>query len=172
MKLNAIEEPIDNYNQGVHNLNFDSKFPIVRIGLNNFSKHYAYSFLQDIVIERITIKSEVKGFRSLLLQNSIGLVSPTSPFQIFGPQPILGSFLDIKNTNVFNRYLTDFSINISWLNLPRDYGGFETYYKEYPDPFRNNSFKVSIKALKTQNLYLNTKNQQQKNCLPLTAMDS
>ena len=162
LKLKAIEEPIDNYNKGIHNLNFDSKFPIVRIGLNNFSKHYAYSFLQDIIIERITIKSEAKGFRSLLLQNSIGLVSPTSPFQIFGPQPILGSFLDIKNTNVFNRYLTDFSINISWLNLPREYGGFETYYKEYPEPFRNNSFAVNLKALKTQNLYLNTKNEQQK----------
>jgi len=162
LKLNVADEPIDNYNQGIHNLNFDSKFPIVRIGLNNFSKHYAYSFLQDIVIDRVTIKSEVKGFRSLLLQNSIGLVSPTSPFQIFGPQPILGSFLDIKNTNVFNRYLKDFSINISWLNLPREYGGFENYYKEYPNPFQNNSFAVSIKALKTQNLYLNTKNQQQK----------
>jgi hypothetical protein len=162
LKLKTSDEPIDNYNQGIHNLNFDSKFPIIRIGLNNFSKHYAYSFLQDIVMERITIKSDVKGFCSLLLQNSIGLVSPTSPFQVFGPQPILGSFLDIKNTNVFNRYLKDFSINISWLNLPREYGGFETYYKEYPEPFKNNSFAVSIKALKTQNLYSNTKNQQQK----------
>ena len=162
LKLNAAKEPIDNYNHGIHKLNFDSKFPIVRIGLNNFSKHYAYSFLQDIIMERITIKSDVKGFRSLLLQNSIGLVSPTSPFQIFGPQPILGSFLDIKNTNVFNRYLKDFSINIGWLNLPREYGGFENYYKEYPEPFKNNSFAVSIKALKTQNLYLSTKNQQQK----------
>lgn len=162
LKLKATDEPIDNYNQGIHNLGFESKFPIVRIGLNNFSKHYAYSFLQDIIIERLTITSEVKGFRSLLLQNSIGMVSPTSPFQIFGPQPILGSFLDIKNTNVFNRYLKDFSINISWLNLPREYGGFETYYKEYPEQFRNSSFAVGIKALKTQNLHLNIVNQQQK----------
>ena len=162
LKLKAAAPPIDNYSQEIHKLDFDSKFPIVRIGLNNFSKHFAYSFLQDVIMKRITIRSEVKGFRSLILQNSIGLVSPTNPFQIFGPQPILGSFLDIKNTNVLNRYSKDFTININWLNLPRENGGFETYYKEYPQPFKNDVFKVSIKSLKTQNLYLNAENHQQK----------
>lgn len=167
LTLDTTEPAIDNYNKEIHQCLFDSEFPIIRVGLNNFSNHHPYSFFEKSEIQRMIIKSRVEDFRSLILQNNIGLVSTTTPFQIFGSQPMLGSFLDIKNSNVFNRYLKDVSLKIDWLNLPDDNGGFEAYYKEYDEPFKNESFEVFIKTLKNGGQYHNLQEQQRKSLFRL-----
>ena len=172
LRLNSSESAIDSYNKDIHLLNFDSKFPLIRIGLNNYDEHHPYSFLNNSLIDRITIKTNVKGFRSLVLQNNIGLISPTSPFQIFGPQPVIGSFLDIKNTIIFNRYTKDFCLHLDWLDLPRESGGFETYYKGYGEKFANDSFAISIKTLKNGTNTINEQHQQRKPLFTLKKQSS
>lgn len=147
LRLNNDDPSFDIYQQSIHQLPFESDLPLLRINLNNYQENHPYSYFNSIQIERITINVDVKGFRSVMLQNNIGALSASNPFQAFGPQPTIGSFLDIKNSNVFNCFTKDFAIDIEWLNLPRDNGGLATYYKGYGAPFANDSFIVNLSAM-------------------------
>ena len=125
----------------------------------------------DSLIERITIRADVKNFKSVKLQNNIGALSTANPFQVFGPQPTIGSFLDIKNTNLFNCFTRDFSLNIEWLDLPQEKGGFATYYEGYPAPFSNNSYEVSISSMNRGSLAPELEQQQKKKLFSTQADD-
>jgi hypothetical protein len=144
--LDYKDKGIDVYNPLVHGQRYHTTLPMVRLLLNNRASHNPFSFLRDSSMEQFTIKTKVKGFRSLKLQNNIGSLSSLAPFQLFGPQPSVGSYLDIGNANVFNRFTKDFTIRLDWLDLPRDPGGFSTYYEGYDAGIENDSFKVSMSA--------------------------
>lgn len=100
--------------------------------------------MQSLVIERIAINANVKEFKSVRLYNNIGPLSAENPFQIFGPQPVIGAYLDIRNSNIFNRHTKDFTIDIEWLDLPNIEKGFDAYYAAYDADITNSSFKVNI----------------------------
>lgn len=146
-ELSPVDKGIDIYLAQIHGESYDSEWPIVKLILNNYSTHNPFSFFRNLLIERVTISANVNGSRAIKLQNNIGNLSPDSPFHPFGPQPVIGSYLDIKNTNVFNRYTKDFRIKMEWIDLPRVSGGWENYLKEYPANFRNDSFKIKLSAL-------------------------
>ncbi|MDP4209270.1 MAG: hypothetical protein Q8928_10710 [Bacteroidota bacterium] len=162
LQLKGSDPAFDIYRQHIHQLSIESALPLLHIGLNNYAEHHPFSFLKNTLIERITIKVDVKDFKSVKLQNNIGVLSPASPFQAFGPQPDLGSFLDIKNANLFNCFTKDFSLHLEWLNLPREKGGLTTYYTGYEAPFANNSFTVGISAINRGSYTPKPESQQQK----------
>jgi len=132
------------YNPLLHGGNYETKQPLIKLLLNNFSFHNAFSFMQSLIVERIAINANVKEFRSVRLYNNVGPLSAENPFQIFGPQPVVGTYLDIRNTNIFNRYTKDFNIDIEWLDLPNIENGFDAYYAAYNAGITNSSFKISI----------------------------
>lgn len=146
-ELDAAEKAFDCYNNLVHTDALPTELPVLKVLLNPQVEHYAYSFLHAIQLNRITIQVNVKGFRTVKLQNNVGPLSPMAPFQPFGPQPAIGSFLDIKNSNIFNRYLKDFTLRVNWLELPVGPGGFKAYYEGYSRKIENDSFKINLSAL-------------------------
>lgn len=146
-ELSPVDTAFDIYLPEVHGENYDIEWPIVKILLNNYSTHNAFSFFRKLILERVTIKADVNGSREIKLQNNVGNLSPDNPFHPFGPQPGIGSYLDIKNTNIFNRFTRDFCIKIEWIDLPKNAGGWSEYYKEYDANFTNDSFKVKLSAL-------------------------
>ncbi len=121
--------------------------PLVRFLINNETAHNPFSFFKGLFLEELKLNVQVRGFRSLKIQNNIGVVSPENPFQLFGPQPSPGTYLNIKNANVFNRFTKDFTLKLDWLNLPKEPGGFKTYYQGYNVPIDNDSFRVRLSAL-------------------------
>lgn len=145
--LDHTRKPMQSYKKEIHKSLFAAAIPIIRVLINNNSSHTAYSYLKDLVIERVNIRSSVREFRTMKLQNNTGVLSAANPFQIFGPQPSIGSYLDIKNTNIFNRYTTDFSFRMEWLNLPNDPHGFEDYYAGYGAGITNGSFRVRMGSI-------------------------
>ncbi len=132
------------YNPVVHLGSYQTALPLIRLLLNNSSFHHPYSYLPLLWLERIAIRANVRGYRSVRLFNNAGPLSPANPFQLFGPQPAVGSFLDIKDSNVFNTYTTDFRIRLEWLELPHTTGGFNEYYDAYDAGMLNDSFKAGI----------------------------
>lgn len=142
--IHELQKPIDNYQQKVHGYDITTSMPLLRFIVNNNSFHNPYSFLRDLVVEKINIHVSVKGFSLLSLRNNIGVLSTAAPFQVFGAQPLTGSYLEIKNSNVFNKYLKSFDLEFNWLDLPDIPGGFEAYYKGYPDDFKTESFISDI----------------------------
>lgn len=160
IQLNKTEAPFDLYKRNIHLQAFDSMLPLLRIELNNYAEHHPFSFFSNTLIEQITIKASVKGFQSVKLQNNIGMLSTANPFQVFGPQPNIGSFLDIKNTNVFNCFTKELSLHLEWMDLPRDKGGLATYYRGYGAPFANDSYLAGISTL-NNGIYLPKLEKQQ-----------
>lgn len=146
-ELSPVDKGIDIYTAEIHGENYEAEWPIIKLILNNYSTHNPFSFFRKLLLERVTISANVSGSRAIKLQNNIGNLSPDNPFHPFGPQPVIGSYIDIKNTNIFNRYTTDFCIKMEWIDLPRVSGGWETYLKEYRANITNDSFKVKLSGL-------------------------
>lgn len=146
-ELGRSEKAFDCYQEKIHIASLQTKLPVLKLLLNAQVEHYAYSFLRMIQLSSVIINVKVKGSRAFKLQNNVGPLSPTAPFQPFGPQPSIGSFLDIKNSNIFNRYLKNVAVRINWLDLPKEKGGFASYYEGYGRKIENESFKVDLSSL-------------------------
>ncbi|WP_179412974.1 hypothetical protein HDF19_11350 [Mucilaginibacter sp. E4BP6] len=147
VQINKAEQVVDVYKPEIHGGNFDTTWPLFRFLLKNYAANNAFTFLRTIKIIRISIAAEVKGSRAVKLQNNVGPLNASSPSQIFGPLPAVGSYLDIKNSNIFNRYTRTFCIRLDWADLPKEPGGWETYYKAYNNNITNGSFRVNISML-------------------------
>ncbi|MGH2644859.1 MAG: hypothetical protein ACRDE2_12980, partial [Chitinophagaceae bacterium] len=146
-RLSHQDKAINIYAFAMPDYHGKNQWPFIRLLLNNDTSHNPFTFLRGLEIDQLTVKITVKGFRDVKLQNNAGALSPTNPFQIFGPQPSIGAYLNIKNANIFNRFTKDFAIRLDWLNLPKEPGGFESYYAGYNTGIKNNSFCVGISAL-------------------------
>jgi len=89
------------------------------------------------------------------LFNNMGVVNVRSPFQLFGPQPAIGSFLMLGSTEWLNRDITHLSINIKWpeSSLPKS---FATYYKAYTvsPVYTNASFKINCSVVHNNTWHL------------------
>ncbi len=151
-ELGHKDQPVHEYDALIHGAAFNVQWPMVSIFLNNNAFFHPYTFLQHIKVNRVSINTKVEGSTRVQLQNNFGKVTNASPFHLFGPLPEPGSFFDIRNTNIFNRFTKDFSVKISWLDLPKVFGGFNTYYKEYHSNIKNDSFKVTLNVL-TKDVY-------------------
>lgn len=146
-ELGPSEGAVGCYNQALHGPENIGAFPQVSIKLNNHVYYHPFSFLQYLRISRLTINLKVEGNANLHLRNNFGPLSLASPFQLFGPQPDLNCYLDIRNTNMFNRYTRNFLVKLYWFDLPVDIDGFDAYYAAYLPEIRNDSFKVAINPL-------------------------
>jgi len=139
--------PLVEYQPGIHGPGLQTTLPVIRLLINNTAPHGGLSFFHGLQIERIHLQSQVRQFRQIRMQNSLGNLAADSAFQPFGPLPSVGSYFDIKNTNVFNRYTTSLAIRLEWMDLPKEPGGFATWYAGYDTGVTDDSFRVSIGAL-------------------------
>jgi hypothetical protein len=115
--------------------------------------------LSEVLVNRIRIRTEVKGMRKLTLYNSAGKLSVDKPFQPFGPLPLPGSYLLIGCSEAMNKNLQSVQLNLSWHDLPPD--GFAEYYKGYPGEINNASFTTGIALLQRGN-FLPLRDEQQR----------
>lgn len=158
--LDVTDKPWRVYDETLHNCGIDAVSPLLKVVLNNACFHHPYSFLRNLVLERVSINVQVEGHKHFKLQNNIGLLSPAGSFLLFGPQPYIGSYLDINSSNIFNRFTRTFSIKLEWLNLPRHENGFDNYYQGYDTGFHNAAFKIGISSLNS-GVYLPERDSQQ-----------
>lgn len=135
------------YNTGLHGNVINVDQPAIKITLNGNAPTNPYSFLNNIQVGRIHMVAEVKGFGSVKLNNNIGALSASTAFQPFGPLPLAGAYLDIKNTNVFNRYTTSANVYLEWIGLPVLAGGWAEYYEAYSADIRTDSFKIKVSSV-------------------------
>jgi len=142
--IDEMQKPVDNYQQPVHGYALDTPWPLLRFIINNNSFHNPYSYLSKLIVEKIAIQANVTGFALFNIRNNIGLVSTAAPFQAFGAQPVTGAWFDVRNSNVFNRSLKSFNIDVHWLDLPEQPGGFERYYEAYPGNFKTDTFIADL----------------------------
>lgn len=140
--------PIIKFDSGLHGELDKIEAPSLRILLHPESP-LAYIFLfKEIALERLTINVDVTDYRGLVLQNDLGLIDTSQPFQPFGPFPKLHSNFYIGSDEIFYKDLTKFKINITWVGLPTMDNGFKKYYEAYPGKITNQDFQVNVSYLK------------------------
>lgn len=143
-ELKPDEPPVGIYRPTVHGLDLDEQCPILKILLHTGAFKNGYTFLRNFIVERIQINVKVSQCTDLKVQNNIGPLSTGKPFQLFGPTPTPGCYMDLINSNGFNRYTESLSVTLHWLDLPHDNLGFEDYYRAYDEAYRNDSFKIDL----------------------------
>ncbi|MBS0032278.1 hypothetical protein ACTJJ0_33805 [Chitinophaga sp. 22321] len=145
--LRNSDDAFSVYNPEAHGPDIASSLPLLKVLLNNNSFHHPYSFLRNIVLERVTVRAKVTDFRAVKLDNNMGEINAYHSFRMFGATPAVGAYLDICNTNVFNKYSSNFSIKLEWLDLPRNINGFDSYFAAYQAGMTNNAYKVGISSI-------------------------
>jgi len=103
-----------------------SIWPMLKIAFNGIPDKSPPSVLTNILIE-----VNVVGAKTFQLYNDNGALSTKTPYQPFGPTPLLNSNFIIGSNEVFSKPLTKFCIAINWNNLPAE--GFTNYYQAYND---------------------------------------
>lgn len=144
---------IISYNPELHGNDFKTQHPLMKIVHQNTDVVFSYSFLKELMLQKINIDVTVQGIKRLMLFNEYGILESSIPFQPFGAVPKPGSYLLIGKSELFKKELTDLSVNLEWHNLPDNKKGLRGYYREYGLSIANDSYKVRISALSDGEFY-------------------
>lgn len=137
------------YDSNIHKDGYSSRYPVLKLLLNNSSYIYPYFLLKSASLEQVTINTAVKGVKDLVIQNNVGQVNPDNPFFPFGPVPAVGSYLIVGSNEIFQKQLDNLTIHIDWFNMPSENQGFSSYYKEYKMGVDNTSYEANISILES-----------------------
>ncbi|PPK88069.1 hypothetical protein CLV84_1032 [Neolewinella xylanilytica] len=139
--------PVVGIDPKVHGAVYRTDFPVLECTLRSANGVYPFSFLRELLLEKITLSVTVAGLRTVAARNDLGLVDASAPFPPFGPQPRSGSYLLVGHPELTNRQLLSVDFHLDWASLPQRPRGFADHYAEYPGDTDNNSFTVAISAL-------------------------
>lgn len=130
-------------------------WPSIKVELNEYAPVFLYSFLRGVEINTIDIDVDVQRIRNLSLYNNIGKMPLGKSFDLFGPVPAVGSYLMIGKSELFQKQISSLQLDLEWEAIPKDFGGFNTYFDGYPKELENDSYKVQLTAL-SSNFWLPT----------------
>jgi hypothetical protein len=142
--LSNTDPAIVNYDSEIHEGQYNTKNPVLRFLLNN-SLQYGYFDSKSIQIIDVALWVNVKGVRSLIVQNEQSTLDPSKPFRPFGPLPKVGSHFYIGHPDLFKNQLDKLSFELKWKDLPQ--GQFNQHYANYSEAINNQTFKVQTSFL-------------------------
>lgn len=145
--IENIEPAIVGFDNEIHEGTFTTNLPILKAILNNQAYIYPYTLLRGLVIEQVSIYTQVSGVKDLILNGDMGELSASSPFFPFGSTPHVGSYLIIGKNEIFQKSLDSLRLDIEWFNLPKNRLGLFGHYLAYEAGLDNTSFQVNLSIL-------------------------
>lgn len=139
--------PVVAYAPALHGESYQTAVPMVRLRLNPDSYVYPYGLLRGLTLTAASIAVHVSGYRQLSLSNQIGQLSAATPFQPFGPIPVVGSYLIVGAGEAAGKDLRHFHVDLEWAELPDDAGGFKAYYHDYSDTVETEAYQARVEVL-------------------------
>ncbi|MCA8929303.1 MAG: hypothetical protein KDC18_14650, partial [Alphaproteobacteria bacterium] len=118
--------------------------PAARLLLAPGATLCAYSLLAPFVLEEVEAVVAVEGLRSLKGYSELGPVDATKPFQPFGPAPRIGSSFIVGAYEPALKRVETAHLRLVWSGLPRDFGGFPAYYRQYGEDWSDARFGAEI----------------------------
>lgn len=107
-----------NYNKKVLLENFQTSLPIIRFIIDGKNDYDVYQALVENDIKNIAISVNVKGIKSVQIENDNGELNAEKPYYPFTAQPIKGSNFYIKYPEMFSKKWKKADITINWKNTP------------------------------------------------------
>lgn len=106
------------YNKDVLLETFQTDFPVVRFIIEGEKYYDMYEALSEKQIKNIQISVDVKGVKSIEIENDNGALNSEKPYYPFTAQPIKGSNFFIKCPEMFSKKWQNADITINWKNTP------------------------------------------------------
>lgn len=156
LRLPPEADPITAYSAAIHATDYAAAHvtdyatahPIIRFTLNPAAYLYPYSLLARLVVSQIDIEVAVKGVRNVLLYNNLGQLDANTPFNPFGPAPMLGAYFIVGSAETAHKRLTDLELDIEWGGLPTAGDGLASHYVAYDELYDDAQFQARVSVLK------------------------
>ncbi len=97
---------------------FQTDFPVVRFMIEGQKYYDIYEALSEKLIKNIEIAVDVKGIKSVQIENDNDTLNSEKPYYPFTAQPIKGSNFYIKCPEMFSKKWQNADITINWKNTP------------------------------------------------------
>lgn len=147
MRLGLEQPPIVPCKPAIHGHMCPAQ-PMLRLTLQNRTRLYAYSLLQQVILHDVVLSVNVTGVRDIVLYNQLGRLDAGKPFQPFGPLPALGAYCLFGNEELAGKSLRALRLNLRWGQLPGEEGGFAAHYLAYPGEWSAAGFQVRPEILR------------------------
>lgn len=119
---------------------------------------YPFSLLAGMPVESVKIAVDVSDLTDVQLENTDGEVDPSTPFALFGGVPTVGSYLRMRQRELFVKTPDSLRVVLDWFDLPPNDDGFTGWYKDYtlgldglppkdPPLFDNAKFQATLRVL-------------------------
>jgi hypothetical protein len=148
LRLRPEAPPIVGCDPLLHGEGWDTRLPMLRIELATQGRLYGHSLLADLPLAEARVHVTARGVRDIVLHNNLGRLDPTKAFNPFGPLPTLSSYLVVGAQEISGKQLQKLSLQVEWGALPADPGGFDRYYRGYPDEQRSGDYTVALAILR------------------------
>ena len=144
-KFTSSDGSIVPFNESLPGYIFDTIWPVLKIILK--PEAGIYNDLYNLQIISSNISVTVNGVKNFTAQNDQSSLDIAKPFLPFGSSPVLNSSFYLGNAEVFQKKLTNFSLDILWNSVPQP--DLIEYYNAYlnGNPFTNLIFTVRISLL-------------------------
>jgi hypothetical protein len=97
-----------------------------------------------------TINVDVKGLQTLQLYNDYGLLNTKTPYQAFGPMPLVNSSFMIGSGEIFSKQLGSLFITLTWDTLPPDFQNYYQAYNNYLQTYTTSQAAIIAASKKAQ----------------------
>lgn len=137
--IDASAAPVVAHDSKVLSGAFDTKYPVLKIILNNRSNNdFGYVKLKGLQVSAIGLSVEAYSIQSLILQNDYGMMDAVKPYYPLGTEPTLGSKFYIGSKEVFQKKLTYLKLSLDWKDVPSDdIGDHYANYGLTPSPTKS-----------------------------------
>ncbi|NEQ30869.1 MAG: hypothetical protein F6K04_07685 [Leptolyngbya sp. SIO4C5] len=132
---------------------FQTPYPVVKLLLQADTAETAYyPIFKDLRLEKASVQVAVQGVQDLQIRSDRAVLSPKSPFEPFGAQPVAGASFYFSHPEIIAKKLDSLSLKLEWLGLP---DSFATHYHAYanagltsqPPVIDNHSFQARLELL-------------------------
>ena len=92
---------------------------------------YPLSVLAGLTVTSVDVHVRVEQLAPTDVGNSGGMVDTANPFSPFGAVPAVGSYLTIREPELYIKDIEALTLRVTWFTLPPDETGFEGHYRGY-----------------------------------------
>lgn len=138
INLSPDDPAIIPYAEKIHKEKFEIGLPILKIYLEQeVPNSIPYLLLCDKQVSSVHIQVAVSDIKDLMLSNDGGSIDASKPFKPFGDFPGSGAAFYIGSKEIFQKQLTELTLNTEWKNTVPTLNGTANYLRQsgYSDDF-------------------------------------
>jgi hypothetical protein len=105
-----------------------------------------YELFTGFTVQRIDFDVDVKGMRTLVVQNDESLLESGKPLAPFGSQPRIGSAFYAGSGEIFGKRVTRIDAHLEWKSPPEDFIGHYSEYFDFKDAGLTDAFYTEFQV--------------------------